>query len=92
MIAGSGFTITRITDIFRDTVSTTSTSLGRLGEAMYEVTMAMDRLVESINELTWIDIWVAFWAYISGLFHRRKHRQERSKRNHVSPVSPTDYG
>lgn len=93
MIAGSGFTVTRISDIFRDTVRTTSTSLERLADAMYEVALTMDRLTSSLKELKWIDIIIAWWAYVQRLTESKSPRAKKPGRvRSLKPEEPTDYG
>ena len=93
MIAGSGFRITLISDIFRNTVLTTSSVLEEMTEGMYEVATAMDRLVETLKELKWIDIWTKWWDYVKRLTASKLPRQKRCKATTIiHPQAPSDYG
>ena len=99
MIAGSGFTIGSTAGAaataLASTVSSSRVTLGRLAGAMYEVAMAVDVLVESMNDMSWIEIALEYWAYFRS-FGRSRNRKSRTRRLQEvlaeKPIIPKDYG
>lgn len=94
MIAGSGFTLTPTgVDLLRNAVSTTSTTIDRMSEAMYTVTVATREVSEAINKLSWDEIWKAWWNYVKRLTASKSPRAKRpSERAALYTEAPTDYG
>jgi hypothetical protein len=94
MIAGSGFTLTQTgAALLKGTISTASTNMSRLADAMYTMTVTMIETAKAIEKLSWPEIWNAWWNYVKRLTVSKSPRAKRPVgRATLNTKAPTEYG